>query len=118
MLLTTPGLVYEIILVDVVALFLATATVWILWYFLTKTFPDEVRDLQFFLTFVIVIVPFVMLIFFGLAMLRFDAIATRSGWPSELPLTPLSPPVLGAAAFYIGQTVWLWSRWRKLTIRR
>ena len=116
--MSTPGLVYEIIVVDLVALFLAVATVWVLWYFLEKTFPDDVRDLQFFLTFVIVIVPFVMLIFFGLATLRFDAVATQSGWPSELPLTPLSPPIVGASAYYIGQTVWLWSHWRKLAIHQ
>ena len=111
---SSAGLVYEIILVDLVALFLAVATVWILWYVLKKISLDEVRDARSFLTFILVIVPFVMLIYFGLATLNYDVMATRSGWPQALPLKRLSLPVLGAAAFYIGQTAWLWSRWRKL----
>ena len=105
----------EIILVDLVALFLAVATVWILWYVLKKISLDEVRDARSFLTFILVIVPFVMLIYFGLAIINYDAIAARSGWPPILPLDSLSsPPIIGAVAFYIGQTVWLWLGWRKL----
>ena len=86
------GLVYEIILVDLVTLFLAVATVWIFWYVLKKIFLDEVRDARFFLTFIAVIIPFVMLIYFGLAVVNYDVMATRSGWPQALPLKPLSPP--------------------------
>jgi hypothetical protein len=64
-------------------------------------------------TFITVIVPFVMLIYFGLAIINYDAIAARSGWPQALPLKGLlSPPLVGAVVFYIGQTVWLWWRWR------
>jgi len=64
-----------------------------------------------------VVVPFVMLIWFGLAVINYDAIAALSGWPLVLPLnSPLSPLIAGAAAFYIGQTMWLWWDWRKLRI--
>jgi 4-amino-4-deoxy-L-arabinose transferase-like glycosyltransferase len=50
----------EIILIDLVALFLVVATVWILWYVLEKISLDEVKDARFFLTFILVIVPFVI----------------------------------------------------------
>jgi hypothetical protein len=80
------------VLIDVLALFLAVATVSILWYVVKKIFPDEVRDLQFFLTFIVVIVPFVMLIYFGLAVIHYDAVAKSVGWPLALPLTDSLPP--------------------------
>jgi len=41
-------LIDEIVLVDVLALFLSIATVSILWYVLKKIFPDEVKDIRFF----------------------------------------------------------------------
>jgi hypothetical protein len=47
----TRGLVDEIILIDLVTLFLMVATVSILWYGVKKIFPGETRDLQFFLTY-------------------------------------------------------------------
>jgi hypothetical protein len=79
----------------------------------------DVKDFQFFLTFIIVAVPFVMLVCFGLAVINYDVIAGRSGWPLVLPLdSPLSPLLVGPAAFYIGQTMWLWWDWRKLRMPR
>jgi hypothetical protein len=77
-------------------------------------FPDEVRGPQFLLTFVIVAVPFVMLIYFGLAILNSDAIATWLGQPTALPLGPLPPHLPVTVVFYLGLIMWLWSRWRKL----
>jgi tungstate transport system substrate-binding protein len=116
---TSPFFFDEIVLIDLLALFLAIATVSILWYVVKKAFPDEVEDLQFFLTFILVAVPFVMLVCFGLAVISYDAIAGRSGWPLVLPLESLLwPPVVGVAAFYIGQTMWLWWDWRKLRTPR
>ena len=104
----------EIILIDLVTLFLMVATVSILWYGAKKIFPGETRDLQFFLTFIVVIVPFVMLIYFGLAVINYDAMTRSSGWEPVLPLkSPLSLPVIGLIVFYIGQVVWLWSSWRR-----
>src|SRR5215472_6689619 len=110
----TAGLVDEIVLIDLIALFLAVATVEIVWYVVKKAFPNEVGDLQFFVPFVFVIVPFVMLIYFGLALINYDAMATQSGWQPVLPLKGLlSPPIVGAVIVYVGQTVWLWWSWRR-----
>jgi hypothetical protein len=115
--LTTPSpfLIDEIVLVDLLGLFLSILTVSILWYVVKKVFPDDVKHLQFFLTFIVAPVPFVMIVYFGLAVINYDAIGGRSGWPPILPLSGLlSPLILGAAVFYIAQTVWLWLDWRKL----
>jgi tungstate transport system substrate-binding protein len=111
----SPFLFDEIVLIDLLALLLSVGTVSIIWYVAKKIFADEVKDLQFFLTFIIAVIPFVMIIYFGLAVINYDAMAALSGWPLVLPLdTPLSPPVVGLAAFYIGQTMWLWWDWGKL----
>jgi hypothetical protein len=73
------------------------------------------KNLQFLLTFIIAVVPFVIIIYFGLAVINYDAIAGLSGWPLVLPLDSLlSPLIVGALAFYIGQTMWLWWDWSKL----
>ena len=104
----------EQILIDLVTLFLTVATVWIVWYVAKTTNADEVKHLQFFLTFIIVIVPFVILIYFGGAVINYNAIAIRLDRPEVLPLNDLFPTVIvAAAAFYIGQTVWLWWSWRR-----
>src|SRR5262249_25519923 len=79
----------EIVLIDLVALFLAVATVEIIWYGLKKAFPHEVRDFRFFLTFAVVIVPFVMLIYFGLAIINYDAMATWPGRPQVFAVKPI-----------------------------
>jgi hypothetical protein len=101
------GLFDEISIIDLIAGFLAIATVSIVWHGVKKALPDQVRDARFFLTFIVVIVPFVMLICFGLAAINYDAIAARFGWRQILPVTsPLSPLVVGMVVFYIGQTVW------------
>jgi hypothetical protein len=113
----SPFVIDEIVLVDLSALFLSVVTVSILWYVVKKI--DDVKDVQSFLTFIVAVVPFVMIICFGLAVINYDAMAGRSGWPPILPLSGLlSPLILGAAVFYIGQTVWLWWDWRKLRIPR
>jgi len=91
----------------------------ILWYVVKKAFPDEVRDLRFFLTFIIVIVPFVLTVWFGLAIINYDVITIGSGWPPALPLRgSLSPPIIGAVIFYVGQTLWLWSLTSDAAMRR
>ena len=108
-------LVDEIVLFDVLVFFLSIATVSFLWYVLKKIFPDEVKDFRFLLTFIIAIVPFVILVYFGAALINYNAIAVRFDWPEVLPLSHLLPAVIVCAtAFYIGQTVWLWGDWRKL----
>src|SRR5215472_9355006 len=110
----TPSLIDEIVFIDILALFLSVATVEIVWRLAKRAFPSEVADLQFLLTFILFIVPFVMGIYFGLAVINYDAIATRFGSPSALPLkTEVSPPIVGLTVFYIGQTLWLWWAWRQ-----
>jgi hypothetical protein len=112
---TSPLVFGEIGLIDLLALVVAIATVSILWYVAKKAFADDVKDLQFLLTFIVVVVPFVIIIWFGLAIINYDAIAGLSGWPLVLPLdSRLSPLIVGALAFYIGQTMWVWWDWRKL----
>jgi hypothetical protein len=99
-------LIDEIVLVDVLAFFLPIATVSFLWYVLKKTFPDDVKDFRFLLTFIIAIVPFVILVCFGAALINYNAIAIQFDWPAVLPLSDLLLPVIvGATVFYIGQTV-------------
>ena len=66
------------------------------WYVAKAVFPDEVRHLQFFLTFIVVIIPFVMLIYFGSAIIIYDAI-TAPPWPTALPLKLSSGELLAAA---------------------
>jgi tungstate transport system substrate-binding protein len=112
---TSPFFSDEVVLINLLALVAAIATVSILWYVVKKAFPDDVIGLRLFLVFIVVIVPFVMSVYFGLAVINYDAIAALSGWPPVLPLDSLlSPLVVGVAAFYIGQTMWLWWDWRKL----
>src|SRR5215471_17330642 len=108
--------VSELILLCFVPLFLTVATVWILWHVLEKKDPDV--DMGSFLTFIVVIVPFVMFVCLGLAAIFYDEIATRSDSPTALPLNPPSHAIVAGTLIYIGQTVWLWSQWRKLRIRQ
>jgi hypothetical protein len=67
---------------------------------------------------ILVAIPFVMLIYFGLAVIICDNVSVARGWPTALPLQLSSAETLAAAVTYIGLTVWLWLRWRKLQIRQ
>ena len=108
-------LIDEIVLFNVLVFFLSIATTSFLWYVLKKIFPDEVKDIGFLLTFIIAIVPFVILGYSGAALINYNAIAIQFDWPEILPLSDLLPPmIVGATVFYIGQTVWLWWDWHKL----
>jgi hypothetical protein len=89
------GLIDEILLVDLLAMFLSVATVSILWYVVKKAFPNEVRDIRFFLTFVVGIIPFVIFIYFGSAIIIEDAIAAPP-WPMPMPVKLSRPDVLVA----------------------
>jgi hypothetical protein len=102
----------EIIFVYVAALLLTLATLWVL----LKIIPgDGLRDTRSFFVLITVIVPFVMLIYFGFAVISDDAIDQRYGWPVDLPLGSLLPPeIWSVAVIYIGLTLWLLWRWRKL----
>jgi hypothetical protein len=103
--------VSELILLCFVPLFLTVATVWFLWQALEKIEPDA--GIQSFLTFIVVIVPFVMFVCLGMAAIVHDEIATWSGSPMVLPLNPPSHAMVTGTVIYIGQTAWLWWSWRK-----
>jgi hypothetical protein len=91
------------------ALFLTVATVWLLLYAI-ETRPKEI-DARFFLVFIVVVIPFVMLIYFGLAtIICNEIVADRPTLPLELSLRKIVP----ATVTYIGLSAWVWLRWRKL----
>jgi fatty acid desaturase len=55
----------DIFLISLIAVLLLIATVTSLWEILKKENPNEVKTLDHFLIFVLVIVPFAMVIYFG-----------------------------------------------------
>jgi heme/copper-type cytochrome/quinol oxidase subunit 2 len=110
--------IFELILFGFVPLLVMVATVWIIWLFLEKNNPDEVTDIGTFLTFIIVVIPFVTLVCGGLTVVSYDEIKAASGGLRSLPLGSFSQEIFAGAVIYIGLTVWLWSHWRKLRIRQ
>jgi hypothetical protein len=108
----------ELALFGFLPLFATAATVWFVWRLLETIDPEEVKSMQNFLTYIIVVVPFVMLFYFGLTILIYDRMMAASyGW-HLLPLPPSSLMFLAGAVIYIGLSVWLWSHWRKLAIHQ
>ena len=94
------------------ALFLTVATVWLLLRAI-ETHPNEINA-QSFLVLVIVIIPFVIGIYFGLATIICNEIVAGSPiLPLELSLRKIVP----ATVTYIGLSAWVWLRWRKLILR-
>ena len=108
------GFALKTVFLCAVPLFLTVATVSILWQALKKIEPDA--GIRSFLTFIVVIVPFVMFVCLGVAAIFHDKIVTWSGSPTALPLNPPSHAIIAGTAIYIGQTVWLWWSWRKQRI--
>ena len=96
------------------ALFLAFATLRILLY----ADPNEGSSPRDFFVLIVVVIPFVMLIYFGLAVIICDKISVGRGWPTTLPLQLSTAEALAMAVTYPSLTVWLWLRWRKLRIRQ
>jgi hypothetical protein len=70
--------VSELILFGFVPSLVTVATVWIIWLVLEKINPDEVADIRTFLTFIIAVVPFVMLICSGLGIVIHDEMMAAS----------------------------------------
>jgi len=62
-----------------VLLFLTVVTVWVVWHIFEKIGPNEVKNIQSFVTFIVVVVPFVMLFYGGLTILVYDQMMTASG---------------------------------------
>jgi ABC-type Fe3+-siderophore transport system permease subunit len=96
------------------ALFLTVATLWILLY----ADPNEGSSPRDFFVSIVVVMPFVMLVYFGLAVIICNKISVARGWRTALPLQLTSSEALTVAVTYIGLAVWLWLRWRKLRIRQ
>jgi protein-S-isoprenylcysteine O-methyltransferase Ste14 len=103
----------EAILLYVVALLLTVVTLWIVCYAIQTLSPNEFEDPGLFLILILVIVPFVMLIYFGLAVIIDDRINMEPG--TALPLRPSLTTNATAVAVltYCGLSRWLWLRWRK-----
>ena len=91
------------------ALFLTVAT---LWPFSYATQTIKKIDSQFFWVLIVVAIPFLMLLYFGLAILISDTISTGAAWltADDDELTFSESLVL--AVSYVGLSGWLWLRWR------
>src|SRR5215472_16119755 len=99
------------ILLYLVALFLTVATLWPFTYPTQTIFPKKTGP-QFVWVLIVVVIPFVMLIYFGLAFLIDDTISLGAAWltarEEELSFTE----GVVAAVSYVGLSGWLWLRWR------
>jgi len=99
------------ILLYLVALFLTVATLWPFTYPTQTIFPKKTGP-QFVWVLIVVVIPFVMLFYFGLAFLIDDTISEGAAWltarEEELSFTE----GLVAAVSYVGLSGWLWLRWR------
>src|SRR5215469_15021242 len=80
--------VFELIFFGSIPLLLTVVVVWFVWYVLETIDNDEVKHFRSFLTFVLVVVPFVMLCLGGLTVLIFDQIEISSSGQPLLPLPP------------------------------
>jgi hypothetical protein len=97
------------------ALFLTVATLWII---LLYADPNEGSSPQDFFVLIVAVMPFVMLVYFGLAVIICDNISLAHGWPTAFPLQLSPAESLAAAVTYIGLTVWLWLRWNRDSSKR
>jgi hypothetical protein len=99
------------ILIYLVALFLTVATLWPISYPTQTIFPTKTGP-QFVWVLIVVVLPFVMLFYFGLAFLIDDTISLGADHltarEEELSFTE----GLVAAVSYVGLSGWLWRRWR------
>jgi hypothetical protein len=99
------------------ALFLTVATIWLLLYAIETRIPEEI-DARTLSVLIIVIIPFVMVTYFGLAaIICGEVVGARSGRPTS-PLEPSLRQIVPAIVTYIGLSAWIWLRWRKLRARR
>jgi hypothetical protein len=97
------------------ALFLTVATLWFFSY-VNQTISPKQTDLRDFLVLIGVVVPFLMVIYFGFAILIYDTISLRATWltADDTELTFSESLVL--AVTYVGLSGWLWLRWRRKPI--
>ena len=99
------------ILLYLVALFLTVATLSPLSHLTQTIFPKKAGP-QFVWVLIVVVLPFVMLFYFGLAFLIDDTISEGADHltarEEELSFTE----GMVAAVSYVGLSGWLWMRWR------
>ena len=98
-------LTVETILLYLVALFLTVATLW--------PFSPKKTGPQFVWVLIVVVIPFVMVIYFGLAFLISDVISEGAARLTAKKDEPSFTEGLVAAVSYVGLSGWLWLRWRK-----
>ena len=93
------------------ALFLTVATLWLCLH-AAQTISPKQTDPRIFLVFIVVVIPFVMLVYFGLAFLIDDTISEGAdrltAREEELSFTE----GVVATVSYVGLSGWLWMRWR------
>jgi len=94
----------ETILLYLVALFLAVATLWSFSYASLKTDPRTL------LVLIIVVVPYAILIYFGVAFIISDTMGDIGAVSPDNELSSLETFVV--AVSYVGLSGWLWLRWR------
>jgi hypothetical protein len=98
----------ETILLYLVALFLTVAT---LWAFSYGTEAISLKaDPRTFLVLIILVVPYAMLIYFGVAFIISDTIGDIGAVSPDNELSSLESLVV--AVSYVGLSGWLWLRWR------
>ena len=95
------------ILLDLGALFLTVATLWFFLY-ANQTISPEQTDLRTFLVFIVVVIPFLMVIYFGFAILISDTISLRAAW-----LTADDKELTFSESLVLALSGWLWLRWRR-----
>ena len=102
----------DIILISLVALLLFVATITALWEIERNINPAGTKTFDVFLIFAVVFVPFFMFIYFGMAIVVYEATAaSQPNWPTW---AQLSVPIqIGLAVIYFAVTSWLWLRWQK-----
>jgi hypothetical protein len=100
-----------IILLYLVALFLTVATLWPFSHPTQTIFPKK-TVLQSVWVLIVVGLPVVMLLYFGLAFLIGDTISDGTAWLTAREEEPSFTEGLVAAVSYVGLSGWLWLRWR------
>jgi hypothetical protein len=102
----------DIILLGLLALLLFVVTITALWEIEKELNPFGAKTLGLILIFAVVFVPFTMLIYFGMAIVIYEATAAlQPNWPTW---SSLFLPILICLAFiYFAAMSWLWLRWYK-----
>jgi hypothetical protein len=90
----------EIVLLELVALFLTVATIWILLNAIKTFTPDDFENPNF--------------VYFGLTIIICNEMAARFGRSTVLPLGLSLRKIVPVTVTYIGLSAWVWLRRRKL----